>query len=208
VDECSQYDRGVLVRTVIASAILTAALIATACGGSSGCSTSVTTSLSVGRSTTSSAPTGTTINVVQLELSWSPADALPAEDEEKLNAALEQGRLRMLLPSSAPVSGSVAARLSLYRSAPSLQHSSVLTLYLNDEPLGLLSISTSSAPPMELDGSPVQVRGLTGEVLIVPQATCFLQWHEDGQVYVVDFHIDQLSVEQLVAWLAEWRRLP
>jgi hypothetical protein len=147
--------------------------------------------------------------VRDLEVTWSPAHEPSAADTGTITDALSPSGLTMLFPSETPVSGSTAATFILARSVPANESWLSLWVRVDDEAAPLVSVSTGTGSPEgTLGGEAVEVRGVAGEVLLVPGAVCFLRWQEQGQTYFVEFDQEKLPLQLLLTWLDGWQTLP
>jgi hypothetical protein len=170
------------------------------------CSAGTTTTISATLTTEGSLDT---IMGRDLEVTWSPAHELSAADTGTITDALSPSGLTMLFPSEAPVSGSTSATFILSRSVPANESWLNLWVRVDDEAAPLVSVSTGTdSPEGTLGDEAVEVRGVAGEVLLVPGAVCFLRWQERGQTYFVEFDQEKLPLELLLTWLDGWRTLP
>jgi len=148
-----------------------------------------------------------TISIIDLELTWSPAEAPSAIDSDRVSSYLEAHDARMLFPSAAPVAGHSSVEFAAWWHSGSNAITLVVTVRIDDDASPLLSLSSYTGSPQgDLGGVPVAIRGAQGLVDLVPNAVSFLQWQEQGQTFIAEF--TSSDYEQMVSWLNEWRTLP
>lgn len=147
-----------------------------------------------------------TVEQQDLNLTWSPAESPPASDVDRLVKYARGKGMFTLLPSAAPAAGSTSVMLTAL-SYPSIAGTTlILTVRLDDEAAPLLSLSTFNKPQNELDGVPIDIRGVKGTLELVPNAVSFLQWQEGGQTFRAEFITQDYAT--MVSWLDEWRTAP
>ena len=170
----------------------------------------VTAACGSGSSPTSSSPApGSlgTISIIDLELTWSPAEAPPATDSDRVSSYLEAHNAHMLFPSAAPVAGRSSVEFAARSHSGSNAITLVVTVRIDDDATPLLSLSSYTGSTRgDLAGEPVAIRGVQGLVDLVPNAVSFLEWQEQGQRFIAEF--TSSDYEQMVSWLNEWRTMP
>jgi hypothetical protein len=144
-----------------------------------------------------------------LDLSWSPPEALPAGDEQTIRTSLGYYGVEALFPSPVPVvtGGPFSAGLWLTRTIPT-NHISVSVLVRGADGQPILSVTSGDSTWAGSDDwSRVDVRGQPGRFYDNGAGVKFLAWQEAERTYSVDFG-RAISLEQVVAWLGSWYRLP
>jgi len=173
-----------------------AAMVASIACGSSSTSTSSTAPGSLG-----------TVEITDLQLTWSPAEAPSASDLDELSSYLRSRSMHTLLPSIAPMAGRSSVKLAAYSYPASNEIRLVLTVRINENASPLLSLSSySKLPNSDVTGQSVTIRDVQGVVKVVPYAVSFLQWQERGQTFVAEF--TTTDYEQMLLWLNQWRTVP
>jgi hypothetical protein len=145
----------------------------------------------------------------ELDLTWSPPEALPDSDRRTISDALRYYSVQALFPSPAPdiVAGPLSAGLWVTRTVPTnLVSVSVFVRTADGQPF--LSVTSADSTWAESAGwLEVQVRGASGRFHDNSVGVRFLTWEQGGRTYNVDFG-NSLSLEQATAWLASWYTLP
>ncbi len=164
--------------------------------------------------TTSSASDGSngapvTDIAFELDLTWSPPEALSDPDRRTISDTLSYYGVQALFPSPAPdaVDGPLSGGLWLTRTIPT-NYVDVIVFVRTEDGQPLLSVTSGDSTwTGSEDWSEVQVRGKSGRFYDNSVGVKFLTWKEGGRTYSVEFgHL--LSLEQATAWLDSWYTLP
>jgi hypothetical protein len=147
-----------------------------------------------------------TLERLDLNLTWWPAESPSALEMDQLVAYARGKSMFVLLPSAASVVGGASVTVTAL-SYPSIAGTILsVTVRLDDAAAPLLSLSTFNKPQNELDGAPIDIRGVKGTLELVPNAVSFLQWQEAGQTFRAEFITQDYAT--MVSWLDEWRTVP
>jgi hypothetical protein len=163
---------------------------------------------------TKSAITGTPANYASV--SYVLTEGPSAEERALLTTQLEFYDVFMLMPMSVPsvMPEDSYGRVELFgdTSTRTLRKISIGIYYFQEDYGHMFSSLRISdgGPDVELppgDGRAVQVRGNPGTVFQDEGGTSSLEWEEDGQFFAAMVGYP-LSVEETLAWLDSWDKLP
>jgi len=169
-----------------------------------------------------SSTTDTTVPVTGITVVFSESweiDGFPAHDEASLTETLSTEGALILLPTTpSPTAGATTASVTVLRAVPSSLARAVVALHTEDDNL-VISVSSSEAGLgvgcdyrfSGADGSPapwgaMDVRGHPGCGTAPPGAGVIVQWEEHGHLFQASSPL--LGIDQIVAWLSDWRLLP
>jgi hypothetical protein len=194
---------------------LTGALLAVAAAlvvGCGGDGQSTTSSLPV---PSSAAPWTQRDTLVELDLTWSPAETIPSPEATTITDALASRDLHMLFPSQAleAAGGPVSAEFVIQR-RPATNEAEELIVRVNKEGYGNFLALTSHASATEAASkgetsayTEVEVRGQPGRAWELTSSwPAMLEWQEGGRFFSAEF--TGVSIEQMIAWLESWHALP
>lgn len=153
--------------------------------------------------------------MVEVDLTWSPAETIPSPDAETIADALSSRDLHMPFPSQAleAAAGPVSAEFIIQR-RPSTNEAEEVLLLVQKEGYGnflyLASYATSKEATSEGATSAyeeVEVRGQPGRAYELTETwPAMVEWQEKGRFFRAEF--TGLSLEQMIAWLDSWYTLP
>jgi hypothetical protein len=166
------------------------------------------TTTSSGSTASGDTPVVTGISM-DLDLTWSPPEAIPDPDRRTISDTLDHYGVQALFPSPAPdvVDGPLSGGVWVTRTVPT-DFVDVTVFVRNEDGQPLLSVTSGDSTwTGSEDWAEVQVRGEPGRFYDNSVGVRFLTWKEGGRTYSVEFG-DLLTLDQATTWLDSWYTLP
>jgi hypothetical protein len=142
-------------------------------------------------------------------LEWTPAESPDPASEAELVAALEDLDMAMIVPASPPpgeaVVGATFHSMSLGRPT-GVTFAGTTRISLNvGRNLAIVSSPASASCPA--DAGELAVRGDPGACAGVERDRAVVAWREAGHSFSAVF-AEGLAIDEALAWLESWRRIP